>query len=217
MAEFDPGRLRAACRSLPDWKRVAFMAMCCERMLTSCAGFSAETGSGDAAALRRALDAVWRWVESDGIAEDRDDLVAACDRLAPDTAEFVSPCASAALNATNAIAVTLEILGEATEDRLVEVATLARDTVDVFVRQRHGYDPGAADLGSWISNDPLMREELARQNETLAFLKHVAGPRSGAAGRLRSAWTAIETGSLPRAASPKQRPPLTGSSRNAPR
>lgn len=177
MESFDPSKLRKMLHSLPDWKRVGFMAACCERMLPNYRSFSSETGYGDTNRLSQALAEVWRWVETNQLPSDVNNLVRECEQQAPDTEEFTSIYTSAALDAANSIAATLEALSGAAEDRAIEVASLARDTVDLFVQQWNDLDPNSPDLEKQIIEAPLMQAELQRQRECLEQLKDQVGER----------------------------------------
>jgi len=167
MEHFDPRKIRNVLRLLSPWKRVAFMASCCERMLPNYLTFSSETGYGDVTRLNRGLAEVWRWVETNQAPTNVDALVQACEQQNPDTAEFSSIYTSAALDAANSIAATLEALGEATEDRAIEVASFARDTVDLFVQQWNDLDPNDSEIERRIVESPLMQSELKMQRHCL--------------------------------------------------
>jgi len=167
MEHFDSRKLRSVLRLLPAWKRVAFMASCCERMLPNYLTFSLETGYGDVTHLNRGLAEVWRWIETNQAPCDVDVLIQACEQQGPDTAEFSSIYTSAALDAANSIAATLDALGETTEDQAIEVASLARDTVDLFVQQCNELDPNDSEIERRIAETPLMQSELKMQRRCL--------------------------------------------------
>ena len=185
MERFDPDSIRRKAAHLSDWQRVAFMAACCERMLPNYETFHLQTGFGNPGVLRRGLDAVWAWIESDAPLEDATELISQVDLLAPSTEEFKSAYTSAALDAANSIAITLEAVGSASEDGVVEVASLARDTVDLFVQQRDDLDSSGADFENRINQSPLMQSELTAQRETMKELGENPGERRFVAKTIR--------------------------------
>ncbi|HBK56301.1 MAG TPA: hypothetical protein DDZ76_08485 [Xanthomonadales bacterium] len=189
MEHFDPGQLRKKLHALPDWKRVTFMAACCERMLPNYVSFSSETYFGDAQTLKQALSEVWRWIETNHLPDDIDSLVRECDRQAPDTADFSSIYTSAALDAANSIAMTLEAMSDATEDRAIEVASIARDTVDLFVQQWSDLDPNSPGLEKLIIEAPLMQVELRRQRRCLEQLKELPDERDQVVTEIRASFS----------------------------
>ena len=186
MEYFNSDSIRRKVAGLPDWKRIAFMAACCERMLPNYETFSRETGFGRTDVLRQALDAIWLWAESDTLLKNLPDLIAEADKVAPDTEGSRSSYTSAALDAANSIAITLEAISEATDDRLVEVASLARDTVDLFVQQNGNLDTSSADFEERITSSPLMQTELTAQNQSLQALNDDQGERRVVAKLIRS-------------------------------
>ena len=186
MEVFDEDKLEGQLQKLAVWKRVAFMVQTGARMLPNYERFSAETGFGDASVLKRALDAAWTWVESEELPHDLTALREACERQAPNTEQFRSPYTSAALDAANAAAATLDAIVNPGESRSSEVASLARDTVDLFVQELLNLDSNAADFEKAILRHDLMQRELRRQREDLEALMKWTGPRSTASRELRA-------------------------------
>lgn len=178
MERFDPDSIRRKAAHLSGWQRVAFMAACCERMLPNYETFHLQTGFGNPGVLRRGLDAVWAWVESDAPLEDTAELISQVDLQAPNTEEFKSAYTSAALDAANSIAITLEAVGGASEDGVVEVASLARDTVDLFIQQHDGLSPSDPGFEDRIMESSLMQTELTAQNQSLKELSESMNERS---------------------------------------
>lgn len=197
MEIFELGKLRQTLHSLPSWKRVVFMVSCCERMLPNYQSFSSEAGYGNANLLREALDRAWDWIEGGRLPNNMATLIAECEQQAPDTSEFDSIYTSAALDAANSIAETLEALGEATEDQAIEVASLARDTVDLFVQQQQDLDPNSPGLEKEIIESRLMQDELRHQRQCLEELKDRIDERSLIAAEMRSRFAGLKEGSLP--------------------
>jgi uncharacterized protein YjaG (DUF416 family) len=178
MERFDLDSVRQKAAHLSGWQRVAFMAACCERMLPNYETFHLQTGFGNPGVLRRGLDAVWAWIESDTPLEDAAELISQVDQQAPNTEEFKSAYTSAALDAANSIAITLEAVGSASEDGVAEVASLARDTVDLFVQQHDGLNPSDPDFENRIVGSSLMQAELAAQNQALKELGESTNERN---------------------------------------
>lgn len=198
MEIFDETKILLAAEGMPDWKRVAFMAYCCERMLPNYRSFQVDTGYGDIAPMRSALDIVWRWIENAQPVPDSDVLASACEKQSPDTAEFSSIYTSAALDAATATAATLDALADVPAKSMIDVASLARDTIDLFVQETEGLDPNGADLERKIIENPLMQSELRTQRESLELLRNLHEERGKAGVDLQAKWSRLEQGSLPR-------------------
>lgn len=196
MEGFDEHRLLSQLQLLPGWKQVAFMVLCCERMIPNFDRFSKEAGFGDAAVLRIALDVAWRWLETDQLPMDLDSLRSACEEQAPSTEDFRSEFTSAALDAANAVATVLDALERWSASNAAEVAALARDTVDLYVQASRNLDPASPSFEADILADPLMQTELRRQREDLEELISLGEDRSFIVTRMRKRSSQRGAGSL---------------------
>jgi uncharacterized protein len=193
---FDEERLRRSLRQLAPWQRIVFMVQVGERMIPNYRHFSAETGFGNVSALRGAFDAAWIWIESKRLPDNIAELREACEQQAPDTERFRSPYTSAALDAANVAAIVLEGLERPDEARPVDVASLARDTVDLFVQERMNLDPNAPGFEEALLRHSLMQRELRRQREDLEVLTKWSGTRETAGRELRARFAGRALGSL---------------------
>jgi uncharacterized protein YjaG (DUF416 family) len=186
METFDEDRLQQSFARLDPWKRVAFMALSCERMVPNYDRFSADSGFGDPKVLRRGIDAAWSWLESERVPDDLKSMRAQVEQQAPNTEAFSSPFTSAALDAANAVASLLEALDEPGGADPVEVASLARDTVDLYVQEIENLDPNDRGLEDAIRRHPLMQTELRRQRDDLNYLERWTSSQREAARELRA-------------------------------
>lgn len=196
METFDEDRLRQSLTRLDPWKRVAFMALSCERMVPNYDRFSAGSGFGDPQVLRRGIDAAWSWMESAQVPDDLKSVRAQVEQQAPNTEDFSSPFTSAALDAANAVASLLDAIDELDSADPVEVASLARDTVDLYVQEIENWDPNDRNLEDAIRCHPLMQAELRRQRNDLDYLEHWTGSQRDAARQLRARGGDVTIGSL---------------------
>lgn len=196
METFNEETLGRSLQKLAPWKRIAFMAQVGERMLANYQRFSTETGFGDVSVLRNALDTAWTWIESGRLSGNLAELREACEQQAPDTEQFRSPYTSAALDAANVAAIILDTLERPDEARPVDVASLARDTVDLFVQERLNLDPNAPGFEETILRHNLMQSELRRQREDLDVLTKWSGDRETASRELRAKYASNALGSL---------------------
>ena len=196
METFDEDRLRQSLTRLDPWKRVAFMALSCERMVPNYDRFTADSGFGDSQILRRGIDAAWSWLESDRVPDDLKSVSARVEQQAPNTEGFSSPFTSAALDAANAVASLLDAINEPDGADPVEVASLARDTVDLYVQEIENLNPNDRGLEDAIRRHPLMQAELRRQRDDLTYLEHWTGLPRDAAQQLRARGVDTASGSL---------------------
>ncbi len=186
METFDEDRLQQSLARLDAWKRVAFMALSCERMVPNYDRFTADSGFGDPKVLRRGIDAAWSCLELARVPDALKSLRALVEQQAPNTEEFSSPFTSAALDAANAVASLLDAVNEPDGADPIEVASLARDTVDLYVQEIENLDPNDGGLEDAIRCHPLMQAELRRQRDDLDYLERWTSSQREAARQLRA-------------------------------
>lgn len=122
-------------RSRRHW--VAFAASCAERLLPQYVQFCQTENWGDAGLLRQALDEAWKWAGGAPVSRERiRDLEAQCQTVIPNTEEFSALLCSHALDAGVAVCETLQLCMGADLSRAVNVASAARDTVDMYIQER---------------------------------------------------------------------------------
>lgn len=174
---FDGERMRSAVRNLTREGRLAFALSCAERLFPNYAAFSAEVGWGDPSMVRRALDLGWLHLAKANaeVAAEGVRLRSLIDEVTPDTEDFDVPSVSAALDAAAAAHVVLCLLESDLVELVVRVASLCRDTVDIYVGELASeaegqfahLDPGHEQQ---ILKHPFMQAELRRQREDLDLL-----------------------------------------------
>ena len=193
---FDELSLRRQLQALPSWKWVAFMLLCCERMLPNFERFSMDAGIGNGSALRAGLVSAWRWLETGQLPLDLNDLRNACEDQAPNTEDFHSNFTSSALDAANATAILLDALERPSASMAVEVAGLCRDTIDLYVQAVRHLDPNGPTFEVDILADPLMQTELRRQRDDLGTLIALGEDRPLAVKKMRERADQYAAGSL---------------------
>jgi uncharacterized protein YjaG (DUF416 family) len=196
MERFDRDILMAWAREAEPWRAVSFMAACTERMLPNYRLFFDEERFGNPQVLREVVDRTWLWAERGEPLIGADTLIAACEGVTPHTEEHSSRYTSAALDAAVATALSLEATVAFDAAKAVEVASLGRDTVDLWVQQIRDLDPLDPALELKILQDPLMQTELQAQSEDRKSLSDRTLSRRAIVTALRDRWRDISAGSL---------------------
>lgn len=125
---FDRERVQERLSHLGAQGQVAFAALCAERLLPYYRWFSKIEHWGDHERLRKALDAIWSYVDAHPLSTaEYERLIAEVSRLTPDTEDFQSPVTSRALDAAVTIVQGLRMCLEPSERRAAEVAEVAVD------------------------------------------------------------------------------------------
>lgn len=169
---FDIDKLRQRLEALAMKHRSAFGASCCERLLPNYYAFAAMEKWGNPALLRVALDEVWTFLKGGTVSrEGIEQLISECSLVLPDTEEFSSAFVSAALDAGVCIVETLSCCLDGNLEHAVTVSSQARDTVHMYIQARDGISYSDPRWEEKIFNDPLMIEEIEKQERDLKDLE----------------------------------------------
>jgi uncharacterized protein YjaG (DUF416 family) len=169
MLEFNEKNLERRLSALSARKQAAFLLLLCERMMPEFRQFASEVGL-DLTVCRDCLECGWEYLAGNPSTHDYLALAEACLRIAPDTEDHDHVLTSAALDAALSLNDLMIFLSDQKIDHIVEAASLARDTVFLYLRCTQG--PGLDSLSLEDENrHPLMQRELKRQEEDLVFLE----------------------------------------------
>ena len=171
---FNPDDLRSKIDRLSHRGRIAFLLSCAERLTPNYAAFSKHHGWGDVDALQQALDLGWRYLSGQKV--DADEVhccLTRCETATPDTEDFESEYVSSGLDAAVCCVFVLELLLQDDLQKVVEGASLARDTVDMYIRELEPLDPQDPALEEKIFRHPLMQRELQRQRKDVELLTEI--------------------------------------------
>ncbi len=170
---FDEQALIEHLRPLTPALRVAFAAACAERQLPAYWAFHARTQRGDPQALADILDRLWRDLAGDQMSSSQ--IAAAlqrCMALIPreDEGPWVAEQAYAE-DAAAAVAYALRARSNGDEREAAWAARRAYDALNHFVINRLGLSPGTPDGEEQIAINPLVQDELRRQERDLGEMK----------------------------------------------
>jgi uncharacterized protein YjaG (DUF416 family) len=185
---FNKGVLIGALQRLPTQAALGFALCCAERMYPNYVRFELEHGWGNSLVIRNALDVAWAQLTSQDSKIDTRLLEQQCEAATPHTEDFDSDYVSPALDAASAAMMTLQLARTGEVGLAAEIASLARDTVDMFVQELEGLSPSDRDLESRILNHPFMQRELSRQREDLTLADSLGKDPEQLASALAHRW-----------------------------
>ena len=163
---FNADDLRTRLGQMRDQQQLAFGAACSERLLPSYLAFVSDTGWGDSAPLREALDMVWTFLDGQSSSKESvRQLTTLCEASIPDSDSFSSLYTSLAQDACFSICALLDFLLDSDVGKIVEAATFATDSVDLYVQEIDNMDANGPDLEQQILAHPIMQRELKTQRE----------------------------------------------------
>lgn len=169
--KFDRELLLSNIEKMTREKRIAFGASCCERLLPNYKKFTETENWGDYSLMRNILDKIWGHVLNNPISEVRiKQMMEECNNMTPDSEDFSSIYTSFAIDAGGAIHETLNCCLDSKSEHIVDVASFARDSVDMFIQERDNMDYSEINFEEKILNDFLMQNELQRQEREVELL-----------------------------------------------
>lgn len=169
--KFDDKFLYEKLIELPFFYRIAFGASCCERLLPNYKKFVEEEKWGNYKFLEDTLEEIWSYICGKELIDDRIMMLAKrCYEVTPDADEFSSIYTSFAIDAGGAVYETLRSCLDKGVKHIVDVASFARDTVDMYIQETDNMDYSDIDFEYKILNDQLMQNELKKQLDDLELL-----------------------------------------------
>jgi uncharacterized protein YjaG (DUF416 family) len=99
------------------------------------------------------------------------ELITCCEDAAPESGKYDSLFVSAAQDASFAVCSLLDFLIEKDTRKIVQVATFATDTVDLYIQEDENISSDDPELEMKILCHHLMQRELCRQERGLAILE----------------------------------------------
>jgi len=169
--------LREKLPSFDFSRNLVFAASCCERSLPNYKAFAKEVHWGDPKVLTEALELVWRLVTIKNPADMHsftNSLLKALDAVTPDTEDdFKSILTSAALDAASSLAEALNYVLDGNIKHIESIASLMRDSIDLFVQYRDKPDYSEKNFEEKIAHDPLMIAELQKQQMDIKALESI--------------------------------------------
>jgi uncharacterized protein YjaG (DUF416 family) len=154
-ARFEKQRLLDLLQSLTPHQRLAFGLSCGERLYPNYVTFFVQYEWGDPDAIRSALDSAWDALL--GTSPSRETLLQCkkdVEAAEPDTADFESILVSSALDAAVATGLVLQLMEANNLALALEIATLARDSVDLTRHPRRPVQAAAEKAMAKIQKDP---------------------------------------------------------------
>ncbi|NII83153.1 DUF416 family protein [Pedobacter sp. SG908] len=169
--------IKGKLKSLTTEQQLLFAALTCERLYPNYVYFHKRFDWGDPKVLLDSMEIIYQSLffktlfGSDEIQEHAE----AVDMVTPDTEDYSEVFVSFALDACTSVYSTLNFMRDQNLDHVADVASYARDTVDMFIQVRDNLDMHVKDLETRIANDPLMIQEKGRQLSIIEKLKALDG------------------------------------------
>ncbi len=192
MRSFDAVRLLGELQSLPRSLRGAVTLLAAERLLPVLRSYSGERGTDEAQVVCEALTKCWsiligRYTET----SDLDLLSQELYELRPETQDNDSALSSYALDAVGAAWDAIEVVRTGDPNRAVEAAQLLYESARMRVDDREEFDPQDPADQAAASVRREITDELATQEEHLAYARRFMDNPSLGVTELRAAFSQV--------------------------
>jgi uncharacterized protein YjaG (DUF416 family) len=156
--------------------KIAFAYAICVRLQPHYQAFYEAEDWGNPAVLHSALTMLRQAVFSAPTVTDLQQQYQQVEKVTPDADDFGGTLGSFALDTCCALLSALDFVLKGTDQYVLDVAILARDTMDLYVQELGEMESNAPHLEQKIDRSPYMVEEVSWQREALNRLEGVERP-----------------------------------------
>jgi len=170
----DPYRneIKSLIEKLAQRKQSVFSLLCCERLLDNYKIFSLNFKWGDVSELAKGIDCLIRYIENNSFDKDEiKNIIKNISKITPNTEDFDTILVSFALDACNSVYESLNFLLNPNIEKVIDIASFARDTVDMYIQVKDSLDYSDPQFEYKIAKNFYMHQEKERQNKHLGILE----------------------------------------------
>jgi hypothetical protein len=176
MRRYSDQVLMSALQPLPPLALIIVAGSSATRLLQSYRSFHELTGWGNPEQHKTAVEAVWEFALGTQLTksyyEDQSEQLVSL--IMPDTDDSWIPLCAYADNALASAAFALRTVANPTAQEALWAARRVYDSLDYYVNQRNpSLDWNASGVEEWIESNPMIQEELERQERDITELKAV--------------------------------------------
>jgi uncharacterized protein YjaG (DUF416 family) len=164
--------------------KIAFAYAICERLTPHYQAFFEAERWGDPLRIQSALVLLRQAVSAPPAVADLQQNYRQIEEITPDSDDFGSSLGSFALDTCCAILSTLDFVLKGTDQYVLDVATFARNTVDLYVQEIEELEPSDPHLGQKIERSPYLIQEVSWQWAALNHLANIEQPSPELLGEL---------------------------------
>lgn len=153
-------------------KKLIFGALICEKLYPNYEYFSRNNSWGDITILQNAISIIYQNVFRNDLYSESEiqNLIDEVENITPNTENFKGILVSFALDACTSVLSTLNFIIDGETENIIDVATYARDTVDMYIQERDNLDVNDKMLDMKIEQDIFMQREMQRQYVIIKLL-----------------------------------------------
>jgi uncharacterized protein len=158
--------------SISDKGKVLFAVLICERLYPNYVVFQKINNWGNPDVLQEGIALIRQYLIKEDLFESDEinSVIEQVDQITPNTEDFSGITTSFALDACTSVLSTLNFILDKDTEHIADVATYARDTVDMYIQEKGDLDANDPTIETRIEFDSFMIKEKNRQRELLKKL-----------------------------------------------
>ncbi|MBA4849447.1 DUF416 family protein [Emticicia sp. BO119] len=152
-------------------QQVLFAVLTCEKLLPNYREFSSIVRWGSIEVLEEAIVMIYQYLQDIELDDtELDGIYEKIIEITPNIENFESDLASYALDTCSAISDAIEFLLSEDQSYVLNIASIARDTVDMFIQESIYSEILPDDSEAKIAENEYMKKEYRRQHDILRKL-----------------------------------------------
>lgn len=152
-------------------QQVLFAVLTCEKLLPHYRQFSMVEKWGNIEVLEDAIVMIYQFLQDIEVNdEELDGMYEKIAEITPDVVRFEGDLASYALDTCSAVSDAVEFLLSEDQSYLINIASIARETIDMFVQESEELTTDDEDMENRIAQSPYVKREAKRQQDILRKL-----------------------------------------------
>lgn len=152
-------------------QQILFAVLTCEKLLPNYRQFSNSIKWGNIEILEEAIVMIYQFLQDIELNDaELDGIYEKIIEITPNVENFEGDLPSYALDTCSAISDAIEFLLSEDQSYLLNIVSIARDTIDMFIQESEDLDPKDEDLEDKIAQNEYMKKEYNRQHDILRKL-----------------------------------------------
>jgi uncharacterized protein len=158
-----------------DRGKILFAVLTCERLYPNYVAFQKITGWGNQDTLQEGIALIRQYLIKEDLfeLEEIQSIIEQIDKITPNTEHFPGVTTSFALDACTSVFSTLNFIIDKNSEHILDVATYARDTVDMYIQEKYDLNANYLGIEEKIEFDFFMISEKKWQRDLLKKLAFI--------------------------------------------
>ncbi len=152
-------------------QQILFAVLTCEKLLPNYRQFSEVEKWGNIEILEDAIVMIYQFLQDIEVNDaELDGIYEKIAEITPNVEHFKGELASYALDTCSAVSDAVEFLLSEDQSYLLNIISIAQETIDMFIQESEDLDPADPDLENKIAQNEFMKKEYKRQHDILRKL-----------------------------------------------